>query len=157
MCLFLLGHTNSATTSSSCLGVLTTDTETPPVTETPVRPDLLQTLQILSQFVVKTVRQKLAESTISLVLLPVKEPIRNLICSWVLHDGDHLLNFFFSELTSPLGDINIGFFAHLGGKALSYPLDGGKGKGDVALSINVGVEDTQNMLEFFWKYKSCHF
>merc|ERR1712183_237717 len=41
--LFLLGYTNSATAPSSCFGMLTTDTKTPPVTETSVTSDLLKT------------------------------------------------------------------------------------------------------------------
>lgn len=47
--LLLLGHTHSATTTTSCLGVLTTDTQAPVVTQTAMRADLLQALQIVTQ------------------------------------------------------------------------------------------------------------
>lgn len=46
--LLLLGHTYCATTATCCLGVLTTDTETPVGTETTVKADLLQALKVLT-------------------------------------------------------------------------------------------------------------
>ena len=53
------------------LGVLTTDTETPEVTETTVGTDLLQALEIITKFGVNTVRENLAVLAIDNVLLPV--------------------------------------------------------------------------------------
>lgn len=45
----LLGHTNSTTLATSSLSMLTTDTESPVVTETTVTADLLQTLKIITE------------------------------------------------------------------------------------------------------------
>ena len=45
----LLGHTNSTTLATSSLSMLTTDTESPVVTETTVTADLLQTLKIITK------------------------------------------------------------------------------------------------------------
>ena len=45
--LLLLGDTDDATATTGGLGVLTTDTDTPVVTETTMGTDLLETLQIL--------------------------------------------------------------------------------------------------------------
>lgn len=47
--LLLLGDTNSASTTASCLCVLTTDTETPVMTHATVSADLLESLQIFTQ------------------------------------------------------------------------------------------------------------
>jgi hypothetical protein len=44
----LLGHTHSLSAAASRLGVLATNAETPVVTETPVVPDLLQALEIVT-------------------------------------------------------------------------------------------------------------
>lgn len=46
--LLLLGHTHSATTAASSLGVLTPHTETPVVTQATMGPDLLHSLQVLT-------------------------------------------------------------------------------------------------------------
>ena len=45
----LLGHTHSLSTATSGLGVLTTHTQTPVVTQIPVVPDLLQALQVVTK------------------------------------------------------------------------------------------------------------
>ena len=136
--------------------MLTPDAKTPPVTETPVTPDLLQTLEILTELVVKTVGQQLGESSIPLVLLSVEEPVGDLVLARVLHDGHDLLDFLFSQFSCPLADIDISFLADLGGETLAHPLDAGESKGDVPLAIDVGVKDTQDVLEFFWEYQSSH-
>lgn len=48
--LLLLRHTDCASTTASGLRVLTADTETPVVTHTSVGADLLESLQVLTQF-----------------------------------------------------------------------------------------------------------
>ena len=69
--------------------MLTPDAKTPPVTETPVTPDLLQTLEILTELVVKTVGQQLGESSVPLVLLSVEEPVGDLVLARVLNTHKH--------------------------------------------------------------------
>jgi hypothetical protein len=48
--LLLLGHTNSATTTTGGFGVLTTDSEAPVMTHTTMGTDFLQSFQIFTQF-----------------------------------------------------------------------------------------------------------
>jgi len=98
--LLLLGDTDDATATTSGLGVLTTDTDAPVVTETTMGTDLLETLQILTHLVVKTVSQKLGVLAIGEVLLSVKEPLGNLVLGGVLHDGDETLELLVGKLTS---------------------------------------------------------
>ena len=50
----LLGHTDGTTTAARCLGVLSTHTETPVVSETTVGTDLLQALEILTELAVNS-------------------------------------------------------------------------------------------------------
>ena len=58
--LLLLGHTDGPSPPSSGLGVLSTHSDTPVVTETPVGADLLQTLQVLTELVVEEISHHLA-------------------------------------------------------------------------------------------------
>ena len=57
--LLLLGDTNGPSPASSCLGVLTADTDTPVVTQATMGADLLETLKILTELVVKHVGHNL--------------------------------------------------------------------------------------------------
>ena len=47
----------------------------------------------------------------------------------------------------PLGDVDAGALAHEHGEAATDTLDGGQRISDLLLSVNVGVEETQNVLE----------
>jgi len=98
--LLLLGDTNDTTATAGSLGVLTTDTDAPVVTETTVSTDLLEAFQVLTHLVVKTVGQQLSVLAIDKVLLSVEEPLRDLVLSGVLHDGDEALELFVGKLTS---------------------------------------------------------
>lgn len=57
---------------------------------------------------------------------------------------------FFHSIRSgalPLGEVDIGLLADQVGVAAANTLDLGQGVHDLLLSINVGVEETQNVLE----------
>lgn len=90
--LLLLRHTNGASTTAGCLGVLTTDTETPVVTHTTMGTDLLQTLQIFTQFRVQIGGGQLLVFAINDILLSVQEPVWDLVLAWVRDDGDNFVN-----------------------------------------------------------------
>ena len=98
----LLRHTDSPAPSSSGLGVLATDTESPVVTETAVSTDLLQALQIVTELGVDTVSENLAVLAIDDIALTIEEPGRDLVLGGVLNDGDDSLELFRREFTSPL-------------------------------------------------------
>lgn len=71
----LLGHTDGPATTARRLGVLTTHTEAPVVTETTVRPDLLQALEVFTELRVDAVGKDLRVLAIDNVALTVKEPL----------------------------------------------------------------------------------
>ena len=54
--------------------------------------DFLESLEILPQFVLELIGQDLRVLAIAMVLLPVEEPVGNLVLPWVLHDCHHPLN-----------------------------------------------------------------
>lgn len=66
--------------------MLTTDTNTPEVSETPVAADLLQPLEVVTKLRVDIVGQDLAVLAVNDIFLPVKEPEWNLKLRGVLHD-----------------------------------------------------------------------
>ena len=84
------------------LGVLAPHTEAPIVTETTVRTDLLQPLQIVTEFRVNGVRENLAVLAVNDVPLPVQEPCRDLELGGVLDNGDKALELVGVELTSTM-------------------------------------------------------
>ena len=54
----------------------------------------------------------------------------------------------------PLADIHLSLLAHSSGETATNTLDGCQGVDDLLLAINVGVEDTQNVLEFSLVHKT---
>jgi len=73
-------------TRTSCFGMLTADASTPDVPQASVRPDLLQTFQVVTEFGINAIRQDLRVFSIDYILLPVQEPERDLELCGVLHD-----------------------------------------------------------------------
>ena len=99
----LLADTDGTATATSGLGVLSTHTETPVVTETAVGADTLETLEILTGLAVEGVGDNLGVLAIGDVALSVQEPCRDLVLGGALEDGDHTLEFFGGKLTSTVG------------------------------------------------------
>lgn len=84
--------------------MLTTDTETPVVTETTVSADLLEALEIFTELGVDTVGKDLRVLTVDDIALSVEEPGGDLVLGRVLDDGDDTLELFGGELT---GAVNL--------------------------------------------------
>lgn len=143
----LLGHTHSASATTSSLGVLTAHTQTPRVTKSTMNANLLHVLQILTQLVIQVVRQQLGELSVLVVLLTIEEPIGDLVVLRVLHDGNDALQLDLVELTSALVQVHFGLAADEASIAATATLDGSKGEHDLLASVNVGVEETENVLE----------
>jgi len=95
----LLGDTDGPSPSAGGLGVLTTDTETPVVSETSVCADLLQSLEVVTELGVDTVGENLEVLAVDNVALSVEEPGWDLVLHWVLDDGDNALEFFRGKLS----------------------------------------------------------
>ena len=94
----LLADTDGPSSSAGSLGVLSTDTETPVVSETSVGTDLLQSLEIVTELAVDTVGKNLEVLAVDNVALSVEEPGGDLVLGWVLDDGDDALEFFRGKL-----------------------------------------------------------
>lgn len=143
----LLRDTHRVSSSSGGLGVLTTHAQVPEMSQTTMHTNLLQALQIFTQFVVQTVRQNLRILSILDVLLTIEEPVRNLVGTRVLDDGHDALELLGGKLTGTLVAINVSLLADNIGITTTNTLDRGQRKDDFVLSVNVRVEQTQNVLE----------
>ena len=80
--------------------MLAPDTEAPEVTETTVRTDLLQPLEIVTELRVNGVGKDLAVLAINDIPLPVKEPGGDLELCGVLDDSDETFQLVRVEFTS---------------------------------------------------------
>ena len=85
--------------------------------------------------------------TVLNVLLPVEEPVGDLVLAGGLHDRDDLLDLLFAELAGALREVNVGLLEHDVGVAAADALDGGHGEHDVPLAVDVGVHHTEDVLE----------
>lgn len=80
--------------------MLAPDPQSPVVPQTPVRTNLLQTLQILTQLAVHAVGQHLAVLAIHNVALTIEKPRGDFVLGRILNDSDDSLKFFRSNFTS---------------------------------------------------------
>lgn len=145
---FLLGGRPVATATSS-LGVLATNADTPPVAKTTVSTHLFQALNVLAQLGLQNVRGDLRVLAGADVLLSVQEPLGDLELEGVLNNRNQAFDLIWLELTSALVNVDFSLLADQVGKAATHTLDGGQRKHDLLTPVNVGVEDTQNVLEIW--------
>lgn len=131
--------------------MLTTDTELPVVSETPVGPDLLQLLNVVTELLVDNVGDDVEVLSVDDILPPVQEPGGDLELGGVLHDGDDSLELVGVELSGtdqskrspisvvvilcliaprhiPLVEVNIGLLADQVGVTTTNTLDLGQGE-----------------------------
>jgi len=143
----LLRHTDSSSTTASSLGVLSSDTETPVMSETPVSTDFLEPLQILTELVVEGVGKNLRVLSVDNITLTIEEPGGDLILGRVLDDSDDTLKLFGGKFTSALVQVDISLLADQVGITPSNTLDLGQGIHDLLLTVHIVVEETQDKLE----------
>ena len=101
--------------------------------------NLLHTLKVLTQLVVQAVGKKLRIGTIDNVLTTIEEPLGNTVLKRVLHNSDDALQGFGIDLTSALGDVNVGLAANEGSKATTNTLNSSKSVDDLLGTFNVGI------------------
>jgi len=117
------------------------------VTETTVSADLLEAFEIITELRVDTVGQNLRVLAIDDIALSVHEPGWDLVLTWVLDDGDDTLKLFRGEFSGTLGEIDIGLLANQVGVTATNTLYLGECEHNLLLTLNIGIEETQNKLE----------
>jgi len=133
--------------TSSRARVLSSHANTPPVTKTTVRANLLHPLNIITKLSVEVLCKDLGVFTRLEILLPVKEPKWDLELTRVLNDGNELFNFISGKFSGTLIDVDLSLFADEIGKTTSKTLNLCQAEDDISLALNVSVENTQDVLE----------
>ena len=141
------GHTNNSSTAASGLGVLTSDTVAPVVTNTTVSSNLLQSLNILTNLANQGVHHDLGGLSGHLILLSVNEPRRNFKLLGVGDDSNELFDLFVGESAGTTLDVDFGLLAAQVGETLANTSDLSDSKHNLALTVNVGVQHTKNVLK----------
>lgn len=127
--------------------MLSTHSDLPPMTKTTMGSNLLHALNVITQLGINVLGENLTVLSSLKILLTIEEPEGNLELTWVLDNGDKLFNLIGGEFTGTLVDINFCLFANQVGESGSKTLDLGQAEDDVSLSLNVGIEDTENVLK----------
>merc|ERR1719419_667333 len=148
----LLGHTDSLSLVTSRCGMLSTNTKTPVMSQTTVGFDLLQPLQILTKFILQPIGQNLRILSIFDILGSVEVVVRNLVLSRILHDGNKSFDFFIREFASTFVHIDVSFLETDVGESSSHTFDRCHGVHDLGFAVDVGVHDTQDVLELVGNY-----
>mmetsp|Transcript_20181 Transcript_20181/g.59905 ORF Transcript_20181/g.59905 Transcript_20181/m.59905 type:complete len:215 (-) Transcript_20181:20-664(-) len=138
------------------LGALSTHTQAPVGTQAAVVTDLLQALQIVARRRVNRRRCQVHEAARLVVLLPVEEPVGDLVLARVGHDGHQALKLLSRALASALVHVNLSLLAADVGKSAANTLDGREGVHDFLLAVHVGVQQTQNVLELSPDHEGTH-
>ncbi|KAH3667311.1 hypothetical protein OGAPHI_002960 [Ogataea philodendri] len=138
---------SNLTPSTSSLSVLASHSQSPRVSQTTVGSHSLESLQVISQLALHVVSKNMVVLSVNNIGLSVQKPSWDLVLGWVLHDGDDSLQLFLGQLTSSLGKVNVRLLAHQVGVSSTNTSNGGERIHDLDSSVNVGVEETQNVLE----------
>jgi len=133
--------------AASGAGVLSPNTNTPPVTQTTVCPNLLEPLNVISQLSIKVLGKDLSVLARLEILLTIEEPKRNLELAWVLNNGYEFLNFIGGEFSAAFVHVDFCLFANEVGETTAKTLDFGEAEYDITLSFDVRVENTEDVLE----------
>ena len=141
------GHAQHLSFASSGDGVLTTHSVAPVVTDTSVHSDLLHSLDITADGGNQHVDHALAGLAGHEISLSVNEPIRDLELLGVVDDSNQLLDLFVGHGASTAIHINFGLLADQVGESLANTNNLGHGEHTLPLTVDVGVQHTQDVLE----------
>ena len=127
--------------------MLATDTDSPPVTKTSVSSDLLEALDIVTKLGIDVLSKNLGVLSSLEILLSVEEPKGDLELTGVLDNSNNLFDLISGKLSSSLVNIDFSLFANKIGETTSETLNFGQSENNISLSLNVSVENTENVLE----------
>jgi len=166
-CSLLSGDTESSSGSACGLGLLTSNLVAPEVSQTSVSSDLLESLQVLSELGINTVRDELRPCALTDISLSIEEPLGNVVVSGLGKNVVDLINVLFLQFSSsipskmvrmimcklnfllPLVKVDLSDLEDEVGESSANTLDSSQGKHGLALSLDVCVLDSENVNELF--------
>ena len=111
---------------------------------------LSESLKILSHHGIETVGDELLVSSISWVLLPVKEPLWDVVLSWSGDDVVDSLDFLLSHLSGSLFKVDLSDLKGKNCESSSETSDLSKTEWSLLFTVDVCVLHSKNMSEFVW-------
>jgi len=151
----LAGDTDSLTVTASGASLLSTDTDTPSVTETTVSTALPETLEGFAHLGVEQISVDMGGLAILNVLLGVNEPRWHEL-QRVLDNSDDLIDLLGSQLAGTLLEVDLGLLAHHEGETATDTTDGGQGERHLVATVNIGIQYAQNVLELILREDKSH-
>ena len=110
-------------------------------------PDLLHPLDVLSDLGLEEVSGGMEGVSLPKVLPSVDKPLRDSMSDWVSDDLRNFLPGLFTDLSGSGVDVDLGDFADQVSESDADSSDGRDSVGDSPLSFEVGVEDSDDVLE----------
>jgi hypothetical protein len=145
---FLLSFDTNGFSSSACgLSMLTSDFESPFVSNTLVTSDFVQSFDVFSQFGLEDVRSDLEIFAFFVISLSVQEPSGDSVSFGIVNDVGNTVALSFSEFTGSDGWVDSQNFADEESKSSADTFDFVKSVGYGSFTIDVGVQNTMNMFE----------
>ena len=114
---------------------------------------LSHSLEIHSHFGIELIGNKLGVCSCSWVSLSVEEPLWNVVVSWSGKNVIDGLNFIISDLASSLINVDLGDLEDQESKSSTDTSDLSETEGHLLFTVQVGVQDTKNVLEVIWILK----
>ena len=127
--------------------VLTTDAEAEGVTDTTVHVHLLHAFKIFAKLDINGVGSEVFGLAVLDVALAIDEPRGDLVLQGISDDVGDLFDFSGGEGTSTAVVVDTSLLADEEGHADTDTLDHAEGVGDLTLTVNVGVEETDDVGE----------
>ena len=127
--------------------MLSSDLESPLVSETSVASDFEESLDVLSQLGLQDVRGHLKVLSLLVIPLPVEEPSGHAVALGIVDKVSNGIALGLSELSGPELGVEPEDLADEESKSPADTLNLVECEGDGSLTVDVGVENTVNMLE----------
>lgn len=109
--------------------------------------NLLESLQIVTQTHIQILSNSVVVPSSLEVLSSVDEPDGDLVLERIRDDISKLLELLSGQFTGTLVSVDVCLLADEGGDSPSHSLDGSQGVDNLSFTVNVGVVNTENVLE----------
>lgn len=110
-------------------------------------PNLLQSFHVLTELVVQIVDEQVVILSVTNVLSSVDHPKGNFVFEGVLDHVNYAFKVRLCKFSGTKLKVDGGFLAGHDGESSADSLDSSEGKGDTLLSVYVGVQQTNHVLE----------
>jgi hypothetical protein len=144
---FLSFDTDCFSESSGSLGSLSSDLETPFMSATLVTSDFEHSFDVLSEFGFEDIGGDLQVLSFLVILVSVEEPLGDTVSFRIGDDASNSVALLLTQNTGSDSGIDSQDFTDKEAKPSSHSLNLFKGEWDSPLSVDVGVEDTMDVLE----------